>query len=149
MAIDTDDAIDKFGTQDAVTTTGASTADDAFTSAGSWTNDDDAPSASAVGTFTFATAATAGTVVNLYARLMNIQSTNDQEVPDANYQNTYMGSFPVNDGSTSPQYIAIDIYLPNTMTSQVYDFYIENKAGQTISANWSLHITPKSIGPHA
>lgn len=148
MAIGTDAAIHFFGAQDTVTSTGASTADAAFTSAGTWTNVDDAPMAAAVAMFDWSVAPDANSVVNLYARMDNIDGANDQDAPDANYQHTYLGSFPVNDVITN-QYIAIDIALPNTATSQVYNFYIENKTGQTIQVNWSLKITPKTIGPHA
>lgn len=148
MAIGADDAIHKFGTQDTVTTTGASTASGSFTSAGTWANDDDAPMATAVGVFTFSVAPAANSAINLFAKLDDIQSTNDQDAPDANYPHTFLGTFPLNDVTTA-QYIAIEIPLPNTKTSQVYDFYIENQGGQTISANWSLYVTPKTIGPHA
>ena len=79
---------------------------------------------------------------------MNIDSTNDQDVPDANYQNVYVGSFPINDVITN-QYIPIDISLPNTVSQQVYEFYIENQTGQTIQASWTLKVTPKTLGPHA
>ena len=148
MAIGTDAAIEFFGTQDAVTTTGASTADGVVTSAGSWTNDDDAPMASAVLNVNYSVAPTAGTAVNLYARIMNVQSTNDPEAPATTYLNTFIGAFPVNAVTTS-QFYAIEVALPNTATSQVYDFYIENQTGQTIPVNWGLWITPKTIGPHA
>lgn len=148
MAISTNSAIHFFGTQDAVTTTGSSTTDGSFTSAGSWTNDDDAPMASATGVFTFATAPDTNSTVDLYARLDNVQSTNDNEAPDADHLATFMGSFQLNNVTTA-QYITIDIALPNAYTSQVYNFYIHNNGGQTISANWSLYITPKTIGPHA
>lgn len=149
MAIGTNSAIHFFGTQDTVTSTGASTADGVFTSAGTWTNDDDAPMAAVTGVFTFATAPDANSVINLYARMDNIDgSTGDQDAPDANYQHTFLGSFPLND-VTSAQNIAIQAALPNNYTSQVYNFYIENKGGQTISVNWSLLVTPMTIGPHA
>lgn len=155
MAISTDSAIEFFGTQDTVTAGGGTSAvtDGSFSASGDvvsggWTNDDDAPMASVVLTCAYATAPTASTSVNLYARLMNIDSTNDQITPDANFGHVYLGSFPLND-TTSTQYIPLDVRLPNTYTSQVYEFYIENNAGQTMSAGWTLKITPKTIGPHA
>lgn len=151
MAISTDSAIDFFGTQDTVTSSSSSVADGAFSVTADitqWTNDDDAPSASMTLEATYATAPDANSSVNLYARLMNIQSTNDQDVPDGNYQHTYLGSFPLNNVTTA-QYIAIDVPLPNAYSSQVYEFYIENNGGQTISAGWDLYVTPKTIGPHA
>lgn len=155
MAISTNSAIEFFGTQDTVTAGGGTSAvtDGSFSAAGDvvsggWTNDDDAPMASFVLKAAYATAPTANTSVSLYARLMNIDSTNDALTPDANNQHVYLGSFPLDD-TTSTQYIALDARLPNTYSSQVYEFYIQNNAGQTLSAAWTLKVTPKTIGPHA
>jgi len=153
MAIGTNDIIDVFGTQDAITTTGGSTADAAFTSAGNWTNDDDAPYIAAVLTAQWATATSiAGKLINLYGRPLDIQSTNDASAPSATNTLVYLGSFmaPASTGSTN-FYMPLVMgraTLPNMYTSQVWEFYIENRTGQTISANWSLHVTPISQGPH-
>lgn len=155
MAISTDAAIEFFGTQTTVTT-GSGTAaviDGAFSGAGNalsgdWANTDDAPMASMVLSCAFATAPDSGSTVDLYARMMNIDGANDQMEPDADFGHVYLGSFPLNN-STSNQYIAIDIRLPNTQTSQYYQFQIQNNAGQTMSAGWTLKVTPKTIGPHA
>lgn len=153
MAIGTDAAIEFFGTQDTVTAGGGTSAvsNDAFSvgaDAAAWTNDDDAVMATMVAMLDWATAPNANSYVNLYARLMNIDGTNDQDVPDANYPHVFLGSFPINDVTTN-QYIAIEIGLPNTVSSQVYEFYVENKTGQTLQAGWTMKITPKAIGPHA
>lgn len=150
MAIGTDSAIEFFGTPDVITSTGASTVAGAFTAAGTWTNDDDAPMAAAVFLGAWTTAPAAGRSINLYARLDDIDGTNDQEIPTANYLHTFLGSFPVKDiGSSTTQRTAIQISLPNTQSSQVYHFYIENGTNQTLNVNWTLEITPKTIGPHA
>ena len=151
MAIGTDSAIDFFGTQDTLGTSSAAVANDAFSIAGdlsTWTNDDDAPQASLTLLCNFSVAPTANSSLNLYARLLGVQSTNDNTVPNANFQHRYLGSFPLND-STVAQYITIDVSLPNTKTSQQYEFYIENKSGQSLPLGWDLYITPKTIGPHA
>lgn len=152
MPITTNDAIEKFGTQDLVTGTPGTVADGAFSVAGdvsTWTNDDDAIMATATALFDWdTTAPDVNSSVNLYARLLNVQSTNDQDVPDANFGHTYLGSFPVNDVLTN-QYISIEISLPNTKSSQEYEFYIENNTGETIQNTWDLWITPKAIGPHS
>jgi len=150
MTISTDSAIEFFGTQDTVITTAGTIADGGFSSAGeatTWTNDDDARYASAVLTATFATAPDANSSVTLVAKLNDIDGANDAHEPDANNLHTYLGSFPLND-STAAQYIAIEITLPNAYTSQSYDFYIQNNAGQTLSAGATVKVTPKSIGPH-
>ena len=151
MAISTDAAIHFFGTQDTLGTSSAAVADAAFSVAGdlsTWTNDDDAPQASVVLLANYSSAPDAGSVINLYLRPLNIQSTNDQDIPDANFQHAYVGGFPVNDVTTA-QYVAIEISLPNTVTSQQYEFYVENQTGQSLPAGWDIYVTPKTIGPHA
>ena len=151
MAIGTDAAIHFFGTQDTLGTSSAAVPDAAFSIASdlsTWTNDDDAPMASVVLLADYTAAPDAGSVINLYLRPLNIQSTNHQDIPDANFLHTYVGSFPVNDVTTA-QYVAIDITLPNTVTSQQYEFYVENQTGQSLPAGWDIYVTPKTIGPHA
>ena len=151
MAIATGAAVEFFGTQDTLGTSSAAVANDAFSIAGdlsTWTNDDDAVSASVTLLANFSVAPTANTSINLYLRLLDVQSTNDGTVPDANFQHTYVGSFPLND-STVAQYITIDIGLPNSVTSQQYEFYVENQSGQSLPAGWDIYVTPKAIGPHA
>jgi hypothetical protein len=151
MAIATGAAVEFFGTQDTLGTSSAAVANAAFSIAGdlsTWTNDDDAPQASVTLLCNFSVAPTANSSINLYARLLDVQSTNDSTVPDANFQHRYVGSFPLND-STVAQYISIDISLPNAYTSQQYEFYVENKSGQSLPSGWDLYVTPKSIGPHA
>ena len=153
MAIAENAAIEFFGTQDTLGSSTAAVADGAFSVAASlpaWTNDDDAMSATMTLLVNWTTTAPdANSSVNLYTRLMNVQSTNDGTTPDANFQHTYLGSFPLND-ATGAQYITITISLPNSYTSQVHEFYIENKSGSTedLSAGWDMWVTPTAIGPH-
>jgi hypothetical protein len=151
MAISTDASIDFFGTQDIVTSSSSSVADAAFSVTAdivTWTNDDGAPQASITLEATYSVAPDANSSADLYGRLMNVRGTNDQDIPDANFQHVYLGSFPLND-VTSLQPITIDIPLPNFKASPEYEFYIQNNAGQTLSAGWDLYITPKTSGPHA
>lgn len=151
MAISTGNVIHFFGTQDALDDTSGAVADNAFSVAGdllTWTNDDDAPMASLVLEANYSVAPDANSYVALYAQLLNISSTNDGDVPDANNQHVYLGSFPVNDVTTA-QYIPIDVSLPNQYTSQQYQFFIENQTGQSIPAGWDLSVTPKTVGAHA
>ena len=151
MAIGTDDAIHKFGTQDTLGTSSAAVADAAFSVAGdlsTWVNDDDAPQASVVLLVNYSVAPDANSAINLYLRPLDLQSTNDATVPDANFTHIYAGSFPVND-STVAQYISLQISLPNNATSQNYEFYIENVTGQSIPAAWDLYVTPLTVGPSA
>lgn len=151
MAIGTDAAIEFFGTQDTLGTSSSLVADGDFSIAAdlsTWVNDDDAISASVTGLFDYSVTPDANSFINLYLRPLNIQSTNDADVPDATFQQVFVGSFPVNNVTTA-QYVPIEISLPNGLTSQNYEFYIENKTGQTIPAGWDIYVTPKTIGPHA
>ena len=154
MAISTGSAIEFFGTQDTLGTSSAARADGAFSQASdlsTWVNDDDAVSASVTLLANWTTTAPdANTSVNLYLRLLDVEGTNDGTIPDANFQHTYVGSFPLND-ATGAQYITIDIGLPNSVTSQNYEFYIENQSGsaESLPAGWDIYVTPKAIGPHA
>jgi len=111
-------------------------------------NDDDAPQASVTILADFSVAPTANTAINLYLRPLDVQSTNDGDVPDANFQHMYVGSFPLNDVTTA-QYITIPISLPGTATSQNYEFYVENKSGQSLPAGWDIYVTPKTLAPKA
>lgn len=156
MAIGTDSLIDFFGTQDSVDDGTTSTiADNAFSVVAditTWTNDDDAPACVMMLQCQFGTAPDDGSVINIYAQKLNIESTNDSPVPDAVNLDQYIGSFVV-DGTlaaTNDMFLVTNwLTLPNHKTSQEYNFYIENKTGQTISASWEWFITPSTKGPHA
>ena len=155
MTIGADSAIHFFGTQDTLGGTAtAAVADAAFstihatTGLVAWTNDDDAPEASIISECNFSVAPDAGSTVSLMARKLNIVSTNDQDVPDANNPHTFLGFFPLNDVTTA-QYIEIDIALPSGKTSAEYEFYVQNNSGQSMPAGWDMYITPRTIGPHA
>jgi len=151
MAIGSDSAIEFFGTQDTLGTSSSAVANNAFSVAAdlsTWVNDDDAPTASVTLLANFSGPLDVSSSITLYLRLLNIQSTNDQDVPDANFQHVQVGSFPLNNVTTA-QYIPIQIDLPNNYTSQSYEFYVENKSGQSLPAGWDIYVTPKAFGPHA
>ena len=151
MAIGTDAQIGFWGTQDtlsnstsAVTSTSYSVSGDQTT----WTNDDDAENARVVLALTYGSSPTAGGVVSLYMRRLNIDSTNDEPTPDSDNQGSFVGSVRV-DAVTSAQYLAVDIALKGFITSQTYEMYIHNGASQTLSSGWTVKITPTAPGPHA
>ena len=130
MTIGANALIEFFGVQDAVTTTGGSTAHEAFTSAGQWTNDDDAPEAGAVLVAQWATATSiAGKPINLYGRLHNIQSTNDAPAPSSTNPVVFLGTFiaPESTGST-------DFYMPLS-TDQASDLLRVRREEDVIRAN--------------
>lgn len=151
MAIGTDAFIEFFGTQDSLDDTSGSVADGAFSVAGdllTWTNDDDAPFAAIVFEGDFAAAVDANSVVELYAQMLNVVSTSDEEIPDANNLSGFLGTFGLNDVATA-MFKQIVVKLPNGKTSAEYQFFIRNASGQSLDAGWDLHPTPIAIGPHA
>ena len=145
MTISTGAIIEQFGTQVLLTSTTSEVADGAFNTTGvAWTNTDDVVMASVTLSGSFASNPYSSTTLNLYARLMNVVSTNDEGVPDANNRKHCLGCFIV-DQTTATQFCTIDVSLPNAKTSQEYEFFIENDTGFSLNAGWDLYITPKSI----
>jgi len=159
MAIGTDSAIWFFGTQDEVTSgTPATIASNGFGKADqgatvNWTNDDDAIEAAAVLKCQFDTTMPTVGAIDLYAHLLNVQSTNDLNAPDASFKHVYCGTFLIDYGVAADTdfYTAIPRFnLPAIGTSQAIDWYLHNDAtSQTIGVSWQLWITPKAKGPHA
>jgi hypothetical protein len=151
MTIATGDAIWKFDTQDKISDASTSSVADGAKSVAAdvdstWTNSTDVVVASSVLEATFSVAPTIRSSVSLFARLLNIQSTNDASVPDANFDGIYLGAFVV-DNVTSVQYIPLlDHPLPSVTTAQAIEFYIQNDTGRTLGAGWDLWVTPKTYG---
>lgn len=151
MTIGTDAARGFFGTQDTLGTSSSAVSDDAFSVAAdlsTWVDTDNALKASVILLANFSVAPTANSAIILYLRLLDIQSTNDQSVPNANFKHVMAGRFPL-DATTSAQYCPIDIFLPGTKESQNYEFYLHNLSGQSLPAGWDIFVTPKATGPVA
>lgn len=158
MAISTNTSIWYFGSEtnltDGVTTTLiATTAFSAADDTEEWTNSDDAPLAMfKLYVADWSAAPAAGTTIDIYAQLLNIQSTSDEPLPDASYKNHYLGSF-VLDAADAAQYIICGpVSLPAYKTSQEYQFFLHNTTAVgmgTTDDEWDLWITPITVGPHA
>lgn len=157
MAIGTDSAVYFYGTEDTVTAGGGTSAvtNTSYSASGDvvsggWTNDDDAPLASFVLKFQYA----AGTIadnIDLYARLINIDTTNDEPQTDAGWEQHYLGSFVMdtNQAATTDTYYSLtNVALPNKETSQEYEFYVYNNSDVTMTAGWALKVTPMTMGLH-
>ena len=150
MALATGTSIEAFGGWALVSAaTPALVSDDAFSviaSAAAWTNTDDASFASFRFNGNFDATPTVNKPINLYARLINFNgASGDEPIPDSTYHNHYLGSFIV-DAVTSEQYLVLaDAPLPNAATSQEMEFYIENRTGIELNANWALSINPKGF----
>ncbi len=158
MTIETNDAILKFGTQDKVTSSAGTVADDAFSASGDtvdWINDDDASLAAAVLKLQFDTTMPTVGIVDLFGQLLNIEGANDAGAPDGSHEHVYLGSFPIDFGVAND----VDFYttltgiyfrVPQLGASQTIHFFIRNNAtAQTIGTGWDLWITPVTEGPKA
>lgn len=109
------------------------------------TNGSNYPDARFVVSLTFGTGPTEGTTVGLYARPIDIDGTADGEVPETTRPTTYIGSFLVNNVTTA-QYI--ELYAQNVPWNAAYYLH-NNGTGQTISAGWTLKVTPYTLKPAA
>lgn len=101
------------------------------------------PHAKFVLSATFGTAPTEGTILVLYARPLNIKSTNDAEAPETTRPTVYIGSFVVNNVTTA-QYIEL---LANNVPWEAEYYLHNNGTGQTVSAGWTLDAIPFTVGP--
>lgn len=155
MAFSVNAMIDGFESQVSIDdgTTSAVAADGAFSVAADitqFTNTENSPTCVMVLKCQFAVPPADGANINIYARKMDIDGTNDSPVPDKNNLDQIIGRFVV-DGTVSA---ATDAYLvtnwmtlPNHYSAQVYEFYIQNNADQEISAAWTLKLTQTTKEP--
>ncbi len=151
MAIAENAAVDFFGTQDDLASSSALVASAGFSIASdlvTWTNDDDAPKAAVILELTMAVAADDNSGCYMYFRALNVESTNDDSIPEAEYRHTPIAFFPVLNLITTIQRSTLIVPLPNYKTSSVWEVYIENQTGQEIDAGWTVFVTPITIGPH-
>ena len=94
---------------------------------------------------TFGTAPTEGTTLALYARPLDIDSTNDAEVPETTRPTVFIGAFTVNNVTTA-QYIEL---LAQDVPWNAAYYIHNNSTGQTVSAGWTLKVTPYTVEPAA
>lgn len=93
----------------------------------------------------FATAPVINEAINVYRNDVDIKSTNDEPVVDANYKQHYVGSF-VPDLITGAQYLQIQgIPLPPGKCN----FILENGTSYQLSVNWDLDVQPYTFAPAA
>lgn len=102
------------------------------------------PDAEFVLTCAFATGPTEGTSLALYARPLDIDSTNDAEVPETTRPTVFIGTFTVNNVTTT-QYIVLNGIYAQGVPKKA-DYYIHNNGtGQSVSSGWKLVVTPRSF----
>ena len=155
MAIGTNDAIRKYGPQDTVSAGGgtsavSSAAYSASGDAATWTNTDDSDQASAVLTFQYPSGTITTGGVQLLCRLLNISSTADEPALTTNWKGHFLANFVTGTGmsaTTDYPIMSGPFILPSTKSQQEYEFYVLNSCGVTMSAGWTLQITPVADGP--
>lgn len=133
------------GTEKTLVSSGASLSNNTMSAASSATYNRDTdgggyPDAEIVLAVAFGTAPTVNTTLDLYARELDIDGTNDAVAPTTTYKRRFICSFPVFN-QTATQYIkALAFEVP-----PLSEFYLHNNAtGQTVSAGWTLNIKPRS-----
>jgi hypothetical protein len=161
MAIGANSAIWFYGTADVITVGGGTSAvtDTSYSASGDvvsggWQNDDDAPMASFLLKFQYPSGTIDVNGINLYVRLINSMATAAADEPqtDAGWPNHYLGTFVTDSGqaaTTDTYYTLGPVGLPSTESGQEYEFYVYNDCGVTMTAGWTITITPMTYGPHA
>lgn len=92
---------------------------------------------------TFATAPTENTTVDLYAQVLNFDSTNDEQAVEATYKPKFITSFTMNNINTIQYLVRTVKNVPRDAAYWLYN----NGTGQTFSAGWTLKVTPLTYGP--
>jgi hypothetical protein len=85
---------------------------------------------------------TVNTIIELIARELNFDGTNDAPTPDATYRHKGVGAFTVIN-SASIQYYVCDVYD----CPPIADYYLFNSTGTTAATGWTLKATPFTFGP--
>lgn len=142
------EAVLKFGTPKTLEASGTSIANNALAQANDATygivaDGASYPDAKFALAATFGTAPTENTTLALYARPLNIDGTNDAETPETTRPTVYIGVFVVNNVTTA-QYIEL---LAQNVPWEAEYYLHNNGTGQTLSAGWTLKVTPCTIGP--
>ena len=92
--------------------------------------------------FSATVSANSGRVVDLYRRDTNVDGTNDAPIPDANFKQTYVGTFTLD--SDVAQWLSITVPLTSDQ-----EFYFQNNGGNTLTNTFKLIVTPFTYKPAA
>ena len=146
-----DELVRTYGTEITLEASGASLTDGSYGAAGdnNITSSDDGgfPYLLFYGSVAYATAPDANSVIKIYARNLNLISTNDAEVPSDDIQQQLLGYLVLNDVTTT-QYVT----PPQTKIERPHfdcTIYLKNEGGQTLSAAWALYCKPWTEEPQA
>lgn len=90
---------------------------------------------------------TTGSVIDIYMRPLNFEGTNDAQAPSATHQHTWVASIPYDSAVTTSTFYHRTPVVANPHPLTECAFYIANRTGQTLSAGWTLKVTPISYQP--
>jgi len=150
MTIGANDNIIKVGTTKTLEANGASTSTAAIVQANDASysisaDGESAPDAEFVLGVAFSTyTSIENKTISLYARELNVDGTADVEAPTTTFKNKFIGSFLLSAASAMQYCKCFAERVPREA-----DYYLLNESGQTMSAGWTLKVTPTTNGPHA
>jgi len=103
--------------------------------------------------FTLTTAGFGGTpavasMIDLFIRPMDVDGTTDTPAPGTGastdaYKAQYIGSFVLKASSSADTYRCVGYDIPRAGEAYLFN----NGTGQTLSANWTLKMIPRTLGP--
>lgn len=96
-----------------------------------------------LGNAVFSVAPTENALLSLYARPLDIDGTSDADVPETTRPTVFIGNFVVNN-VTTPQYLEL---LAQDVPWNASYYLHNNSTGQTLSAGWTLKVTPFTVAP--
>lgn len=144
-----------FGTAVTLEASGASIANGAIGKADDQTYDITAasgtggtsyPDADPVVVCAFSVAPTEGGKIGLYAGVQDIDGTSDAEDPEASRPGIFIGTFTVNNVTTT-QHIPMDGVTAFDLPKIAYYWLKNIDTGQTISSGWKLIFVPRTTKP--
>jgi hypothetical protein len=131
-----------------VASSGASAASNAFVSAGTL-------NASAHSGYTgsdlvltgtmAASVASASNFFSVYARPLDIDSTNDAPAPGSSFTGGFVGALLIAGSAASGAQTAILQDVPNSWAN--VEFVIQNQTNAQLNAGWTLKAVPKTVKP--
>lgn len=92
---------------------------------------------------TFGTSPTEGPPISLLARPINVDGTADTEAPEASRPTRFIGNFFPNNVTTL-QYMTL---LGRDLPMEAEYYLLNAGTGQTVSAGWTLKVTPRTVAP--
>lgn len=103
------------------------------------------PDAEFVLVVSYSVAPTQGRLLNLLARPLDIQGTNDAPVPEAARPTHMLGSFVV-DNVTGLQYLPINGLFVQDLPA-LFEAYVHNDTDQSVPAGWALYARGRNVVP--